>query len=184
MERMISYEYWFQAEYCCCLQLVVTKILSVCESSKVASCNFILENYIIISAYSRLTRCGHYFHIACMDRWLRTHAQCPMCRSQVGIENRGSLGTNYMNITPRFRNLPGGLRRRIPVEQYSEFGSSGSDNNEELPVRCPSSDEEHISQADELYPEIDSREPENDEDFPYEDPTQSFSAHCTLGFLT
>ena len=46
MERMTSYEYRFQAEYCCCLQLVVTKILSVSESSKVASYNFMLVNYI------------------------------------------------------------------------------------------------------------------------------------------
>ena len=35
-----------------------------------------------------------------------------------------------------------------------------------------------------VYPEIDSREQENDEDSLYEIPTQSFSAHCTLGFLT
>ena len=27
-----------------------------------------------------LTSCGHYYHRACLDRWMETHNTCPMCR--------------------------------------------------------------------------------------------------------
>uniref|UniRef100_A0A0D9V068 RING-type domain-containing protein n=1 Tax=Leersia perrieri TaxID=77586 RepID=A0A0D9V068_9ORYZ len=30
-----------------------------------------------------LPRCGHRFHAACVDAWLRLHANCPLCRASV-----------------------------------------------------------------------------------------------------
>ena len=44
--------------------------------------------------YRQLPRCGHCFHLECIDRWLQRHAQCPLCRSYVGTEYHNSLGTN------------------------------------------------------------------------------------------
>uniref|UniRef100_A0A0E0MLY3 RING-type E3 ubiquitin transferase n=1 Tax=Oryza punctata TaxID=4537 RepID=A0A0E0MLY3_ORYPU len=33
----------------------------------------------------RLPACGHAFHAACIDGWLRAHATCPMCRADVKV---------------------------------------------------------------------------------------------------
>ncbi|KAM3223182.1 hypothetical protein ACQJBY_056869 [Aegilops geniculata] len=30
-----------------------------------------------------LPRCGHSFHVACVDVWLRVHATCPSCRATI-----------------------------------------------------------------------------------------------------
>ncbi|KAF2940447.1 E3 ubiquitin-protein ligase EL5-like [Oryza sativa Japonica Group] len=28
----------------------------------------------------RVVQCGHFFHAGCIDRWLRKHRRCPLCR--------------------------------------------------------------------------------------------------------
>ncbi|KAL6850043.1 hypothetical protein ACP4OV_020670 [Aristida adscensionis] len=32
-----------------------------------------------------LPRCGHRFHAACVDAWLRRHTTCPLCRGGVAV---------------------------------------------------------------------------------------------------
>ncbi|KAM7263155.1 hypothetical protein ACFE04_000838 [Oxalis oulophora] len=30
-----------------------------------------------------LPKCGHFFHVSCIDEWLTAHTSCPFCRSEI-----------------------------------------------------------------------------------------------------
>jgi hypothetical protein len=35
----------------------------------------------------RQLNCGHHYHVACIDEWLRKNAKCPLCKGSVGAAN-------------------------------------------------------------------------------------------------
>ncbi|KAJ4808418.1 RING/U-box superfamily protein [Rhynchospora pubera] len=37
----------------------------------------------------QLPECKHLFHVECIDKWLNSHATCPLCRSSVGDQIAG-----------------------------------------------------------------------------------------------
>ncbi|KAK9807046.1 hypothetical protein WJX72_011923 [[Myrmecia] bisecta] len=54
-----------------------------CGSLREASCAVCLEAYAARDKVRSLPACRHVFHKACVDRWLKQHATCPVCRTQV-----------------------------------------------------------------------------------------------------
>ncbi|KAF7105242.1 hypothetical protein CFC21_106074 [Triticum aestivum] len=53
---------------------------ATCSSSECAIC---LAEFTEGEALRVLPRCGHGFHVACVDAWLRTCATCPSCRAPI-----------------------------------------------------------------------------------------------------
>ncbi|KAM0886926.1 hypothetical protein ACQ4PT_029389 [Festuca glaucescens] len=51
-----------------------------CSSPECAIC---LAEFAHGESVRVLPRCGHGFHVACVDAWLRTCATCPSCRSAI-----------------------------------------------------------------------------------------------------
>ncbi|KAI3710709.1 hypothetical protein L2E82_40498 [Cichorium intybus] len=45
------------------------------------SCPICLSDYKPREALRTIPECNHYFHVECIDEWLRLHATCPMCRN-------------------------------------------------------------------------------------------------------
>ncbi|PKU81868.1 E3 ubiquitin-protein ligase [Dendrobium catenatum] len=35
---------------------------------------------------SALPKCSHAFHLQCIDTWLKSHANCPLCRANIVLE--------------------------------------------------------------------------------------------------
>ena len=38
----------------------------------------------------KIKKCGHYFHIGCLDRWLETKITCPTCRADIRLNLNNS----------------------------------------------------------------------------------------------
>ncbi|XP_044958414.1 RING-H2 finger protein ATL8-like [Hordeum vulgare subsp. vulgare] len=53
------------------------------SSSSSSECAICLAEFTKGSALRVLPRCGHGFHVACVDAWLRTCATCPSCRAPI-----------------------------------------------------------------------------------------------------
>ncbi|KAJ1258090.1 hypothetical protein BS78_10G047100 [Paspalum vaginatum] len=48
-----------------------------------AQCTICLGLVRVGEAVRRLPACGHLFHAGCVDKWLRAHPTCPLCRATV-----------------------------------------------------------------------------------------------------
>lgn len=40
----------------------------------------------------KLPECGHGFHVECIDMWLSSHSNCPICRAGVRVFGEGNKG--------------------------------------------------------------------------------------------
>ncbi|WOL01078.1 hypothetical protein Cni_G09791 [Canna indica] len=61
-----------------------------------------------------LPKCGHAFHLECIDMWFCSHSTCPLCRSSVGLEiPRIAISGAEL--------VPGNAR---PVESSPDLGAS------------------------------------------------------------
>ena len=46
-------------------------------------CNICCEDYIVGQYKRTLPSCNHIFHKKCVDKWLKTKSNCPICRSEL-----------------------------------------------------------------------------------------------------
>lgn len=44
-------------------------------------CSICLDDYKEKDVVSVLPHCGHFFHLKCINPWLRLHPSCPVCRT-------------------------------------------------------------------------------------------------------
>ncbi|WOL16667.1 hypothetical protein Cni_G25455 [Canna indica] len=53
-------------------------------------CSVCLSEFREDDALRLLPKCGHAFHLQCIDTWLRSHSNCPLCRANIALLNPAS----------------------------------------------------------------------------------------------
>ncbi|TKY45563.1 putative RING-H2 finger protein ATL71 [Spatholobus suberectus] len=66
------------------LQLSKDKLCSGTSSSS-SSCSICLMDYKECDSLRVLPGCGHFFHVKCVDPWLRINLTCPVCRTPIAL---------------------------------------------------------------------------------------------------
>lgn len=51
------------------------------DSGAASGCSICLQDYKDTDVLRLLPECGHFFHIKCVDPWLKLHPTCPICRN-------------------------------------------------------------------------------------------------------
>ncbi|KAI3520325.1 hypothetical protein L1887_09673 [Cichorium endivia] len=46
-----------------------------------SGCSICLADYKPTDVVRLLPECGHFFHVKCIDTWLKAHPTCPVCRN-------------------------------------------------------------------------------------------------------
>ncbi|KAL8138739.1 hypothetical protein V2J09_004740 [Rumex salicifolius] len=75
------------------LDEALIKLISVCKYKKKdgvflsTDCSVCLGEFEEGEALRLLPKCSHAFHVSCIDKWLKTHSSCPLCRSNITIQS-------------------------------------------------------------------------------------------------
>ncbi|KAK4775129.1 hypothetical protein SAY86_010064 [Trapa natans] len=57
------------------------------EKDGLGDCPVCLSEFEAGEAGRALPKCGHAFHVECIDMWFQTHSNCPICRSPVQAQS-------------------------------------------------------------------------------------------------
>ncbi|KAJ0743994.1 putative transcription factor C2H2 family [Helianthus annuus] len=86
-----------------------------------ASCSVCLSDFQEDETLRLLPKCNHAFHVSCIDTWLRSHTNCPLCRAGIvktSVANSGS-GSNS-NSNDNLNEIDETMTVSIPEEAGGE----------------------------------------------------------------
>jgi hypothetical protein len=85
-------------------------------------CPICLEEVIESENNRKVLHCNHTFHANCINRWLTTRNQCPVCRRRVPSRPRGRMIPPPSRVTRRSiprTNLPRNIRRTAYTDRQA-----------------------------------------------------------------
>lgn len=78
------------------LDETLIKSITVCKYKKndglvdVTDCSVCLNEFQDDESIRLLPKCSHAFHLPCIDTWLKSHSNCPLCRATIFAFNASS----------------------------------------------------------------------------------------------
>lgn len=81
------------------------KSIAVCKYKKCdgfveeTECSVCLSEFKEDENLRLLPKCSHAFHLSCIDTWLRSHSNCPLCRSVVSLPPPSLQISSSLNVS-------------------------------------------------------------------------------------
>ncbi|XP_004490389.1 RING-H2 finger protein ATL54 [Cicer arietinum] len=92
------------------LQQSIINSITVCKFRKNegliegTECSVCLNEFHEDEILRLLPKCSHAFHISCIDTWLRSHTNCPLCRASI-VSNNVTSEVTMSNLEQENNNL-------------------------------------------------------------------------------
>ncbi|CAI0422095.1 unnamed protein product [Linum tenue] len=96
-------------------------------------CSVCLSEFEEDESLRLLPKCSHAFHIPCIDTWLRSHKNCPLCRAPIvaAAANSGAVAVQAAAAASgSSTNLNSEENEEGREDDEARIGSGGSSNNE------------------------------------------------------
>lgn len=107
------------------LDEALIRSIAVCKYKRGAgiiegTCSVCLSEFQEDERVRLLPNCTHAFHISCIDTWLTSHTNCPLCRSEVAP----TFSFPVLMPVPSAAQLPGSERRGDSENRVDPAGSA------------------------------------------------------------
>lgn len=86
------------------LDEAIIKSITVCKYKKGdgfvdgTDCSVCLSEFQENESLRLLPKCSHAFHLPCIDTWLKSHANCPLCRAHIAPSPANILPTTHHQV--------------------------------------------------------------------------------------
>ncbi|KAJ8900171.1 hypothetical protein K2173_024811 [Erythroxylum novogranatense] len=109
------------------------------NSAEDAQCSICLGDYQEKEMLRIMPKCGHNFHLSCIDVWLRKQSTCPVCRFpvQASLEGKHARQATHSMVPPSNSPETSGEHSRqwlLPGPDHSDGNISSSDRHLEIPA--------------------------------------------------
>ncbi|KAF3648107.1 putative RING-H2 finger protein ATL29-like [Capsicum annuum] len=127
------------------------------------NCSVCLSEFQEDESLRLLPKCSHAFHVMCIDTWLKSHSNCPLCRAHITVSNASPpplpppiMEAPQIETTPQIqpeRDIEMGIREEETrdEEEKEEDVTNQNHMNQEVRRRSVSMDcvsQGHLSIAD------------------------------------
>ncbi|XP_019168232.1 PREDICTED: RING-H2 finger protein ATL52-like [Ipomoea nil] len=118
------------------LDETVIKSITVCKYRKGeglvegTECSVCLSDFQDDESLRLLPKCSHAFHLPCIDTWLKSHSNCPLCRANVANPPHQFSGDSSEQNNSALTPPPPSAAEQsdlvlVVVDDHREEGSSG-----------------------------------------------------------
>ncbi|OWM88276.1 RING-H2 finger protein ATL52-like [Punica granatum] len=123
-----AHEPWYISSTGGGLDEALIRSIAVCKYKRGAgmvegTCSVCLSEFQEDESVRLLPKCTHAFHVPCIDTWLKSHSNCPLCRSEVAFTGSFPVA---MPLPPVVIQLPWNENQQVVEDQPTDPGRTST----------------------------------------------------------